>query len=210
MIPPVELLIATTNLGKLAEVAAVLKALPIEIVPLSRIENAPAVVEDGKTFEENAVKKAHTLAEFSGLVTLADDSGLEVDAVGGAPGVHSARYSGDDADDARNNQKLLQALTGVPEDKRGARFVCVLALCAPAALKGGERLFRGECEGRIAFAPKGASGFGYDPLFFYPPLGRTFAELDRDAKGCVSHRGAALRKLAAALPSLLSWVTSGE
>lgn len=210
MIPPVELLIATTNLGKLAEVAAVLKALPIEIVPLSRIENAPAVVEDGKTFEENAVKKAHTLAEFSGLVTLADDSGLEVDAVGGAPGVHSARYSGDDADDARNNQKLLQALTGVPEDKRGARFVCVLALCAPAALKGGERLFRGECEGRIAFAPKGASGFGYDPLFFYPPLNRTFAELDCDAKGRVSHRGAALRKLAAALPSLLSWVTSGE
>jgi len=206
----VELLIATTNLGKLAEVAAVLKALPIEIVPLSRIENAPAVVEDGKTFEENAVKKAHTLAEFSGLVTLADDSGLEVDAVGGAPGVHSARYSGDDADDARNNQKLLQALTGVPEDKRGARFVCVLALCAPAALKGGERLFRGECEGRIAFAPKGASGFGYDPLFFYPPLNRTFAELDCDAKGRVSHRGAALRKLAAALPSLLSWVTSGE
>ncbi|OGQ79785.1 MAG: non-canonical purine NTP pyrophosphatase, RdgB/HAM1 family [Deltaproteobacteria bacterium RIFCSPLOWO2_12_FULL_60_19] len=205
-----ELLIATTNLGKLAEVAAVLKALPIEIVPLSRIENAPAVVEDGKTFEENAVKKAHTLAEFSGLVTLADDSGLEVDAVGGAPGVHSARYSGDDADDARNNQKLLQALTGVPEDKRGARFVCVLALCAPAALKGGERLFRGECEGRIAFAPKGASGFGYDPLFFYPPLNRTFAELDCDAKGRVSHRGAALRKLAAALPSLLSWVTSGE
>jgi len=114
------------------------------------------------------------------------------------------------ADDARNNQKLLQALTGVPEDKRGARFVCVLALCAPAALKGGERLFRGECEGRIAFAPKGASGFGYDPLFFYPPLNRTFAELDCDAKGRVSHRGAALRKLAAALPSLLSWVTSGE
>jgi XTP/dITP diphosphohydrolase len=197
-----ELLIATTNSGKLAEVAAILKKLPVELVPLSRIENAPAVVEDGRTFEENARKKARALAEFSGLLTLADDSGLEVDALGGALGVHSARYSGDDADDARNNQKLLNELTGVPEEKRSARFVCVLALCAPAALKGGERLFRGECAGRIAFAPKGTNGFGYDPLFFYPPLNRTFAELDRDAKARVSHRGEALRKLAAALPSL--------
>ena len=197
-----ELLIATTNPGKLAEVAAILKALPIEIVPLSRIGNAPTVVEDGNTFDENALKKARTLAEFSGLVTLADDSGLEVEALGGAPGIHSARYSGEGANDARNNQKLLHALAGVPEDKRTARFVCVLALCAPAALNGGEWLFRGECAGRIAFAPKGANGFGYDPLFFHPPLNGTFAELGRDAKCRVSHRGLALSRLAAALPSL--------
>ena len=197
-----KLLIATTNPGKLAEVGAVLKELHIEIVSLNSLGGWPTVVEDGKSFEKNALKKARALADFSGLLTLADDSGLEVDALGGAPGVHSARYSGADANDARNNQKLLQALAGVPDDKRGAHFVCVLALCAPAALKGGERLFRGECEGRIAFAPKGANGFGYDPLFFYPALHCTFAELDSDAKVRVSHRGEALRKLAAALPSL--------
>ena len=197
-----ELLIATTNVGKLAEVEAILKNLPIEIVPLSRLGKSPAVVEDGKTFEANALKKARTLAEFSGMVTLADDSGLVVDALGGAPGIHSARYGGEGANDARNNQKLLQALADVPEEKRTARFVCVLALCAPAALNGDEWLFRGECAGRIAFAPKGENGFGYDPLFFYPPLNQTFAEIGRDAKGRVSHRGLALSRLAAALPSL--------
>ena len=197
-----KLLIATTNAGKLAEVEAVLKQLPVTIVPLARLGAWPQVVEDGKTFEENALKKARTLAAFSGRVTLADDSGLEVDALHGEPGIHSARYSGEDGDDARNNEKLLRALAGVPEEKRRARFVCVLALCAPAALGGGEWLFRGECEGRIAFAPRGENGFGYDPLFFYPPLNQTFAEVDREAKCRVSHRGQALRKLAVVLPSL--------
>jgi XTP/dITP diphosphohydrolase len=197
-----DLLVATTNAGKHAEIEGALKSLPVKLLPLSALKNGPSVVEDGKIFEDNARKKARTLAAFSGRLTLADDSGLEVDALGGAPGVHSARYSGENADDARNNEKLLQALANIPEAKRGARFVCVLALCAPAALGGGEWFFRAECEGRIAFGPRGENGFGYDPLFFYPPLARTFGELDREAKSRVSHRGRALRKLAETLSSL--------
>jgi XTP/dITP diphosphohydrolase len=193
----VDLLIATTNAGKLAEIEAALKELPVRILSLKDFPAAPEVVEDGATYEENALKKARTIAAFSGLPTLADDSGLEVDALGGAPGIYSARYSGDDADDARNNRKLLDELAGLPEERRGARFVCVLALSAPQ----GEWLFRAECPGRIAFAPRGANGFGYDPLFLYAPLGRTFGQLDRETKSRVSHRGLALQKLKAALPT---------
>jgi len=197
-----ELLIATTNRGKLSEIEAALKHLPLRILSLEDLADPPAVEEDGATFEANALKKARTLAAFSGRATLADDSGLAVDALGGAPGVHSARYSGKDAADAANNDKLLRELTGVPAERRGATFVCVLALCAPPPL-GGEWLFRAECAGRIAFSPRGARGFGYDPLFFYAPLGRTFAELDAEAKSRVSHRGQAVQKLAAALPAHL-------
>jgi XTP/dITP diphosphohydrolase len=204
----VELLIATTNPGKRAEIESILKRYSLRIISLNDLSSYPTVVEDGVTFEENALKKARTLAEFSGRVTLADDSGLEVDALGGAPGIHSARYGGEEADDIRNNQKLLRALAGVPEDKRTARFVCVLALCAPPALGGGEWLFRGECAGRIAFAPRGENGFGYDPLFFYPPLNRTFAEFDREAKSRVSHRGRALKEFTAAVASLPPFQTN--
>jgi XTP/dITP diphosphohydrolase len=193
-----DLLIATTNAGKLAEIQAALKELPVRILSLKDFAGAPEVVEDGATYEENALKKARTLAAFSGLPALADDSGLEVDALGGAPGIYSARYSGEDADDARNNRKLLDALAGLPEERRGARFVCVLALSAQQ----GERLFRAECLGRIAYASRGVNGFGYDPLFFYAPLGQTFGELDRTTKSRVSHRGLALRRLKAALPAL--------
>ncbi len=193
-----DLLIATTNAGKLAEIAAALKDFPVRILSLRDFPDAPKVIEDGATYEENALKKARTLAAFSGVPALADDSGLEVDALGGVPGIYSARYSGEDADDARNNRKLLDQLAGLPEARRGARFVCVLALSAPQA----ERLFRAECPGRIGFEPRGANGFGYDPLFFYPPLGRTFGELEREAKSRVSHRGLALQKLRAALPML--------
>ena len=198
-----ELLVGTTNPGKLAEIKARLGNLPIHIVPLGHLATWPEVAEDGRSFEENALKKARTLANFSGMPTLADDSGLEVDALGGAPGIHSARYSGEDANDARNNEKLLQALAGLPQEKRTARFVCVLALCLPDSRKRREWLFRGECEGWIASSLKGGNGFGYDPLFFYPPFGKTFGEVDRETKGRVSHRGKALRKLAEALPSLL-------
>jgi XTP/dITP diphosphohydrolase len=197
-----ELLVATTNAGKLAEIERSLKSLPLRVLPLSALKTWPIVVEDGKTFEDNARNKARTLAAFSGHLTLADDSGLAVDALGGAPGVHSARYSGETADDVRNNEKLLQALVNVPEDKRNARFVCVLALCAPADSGGGEWLFRAECQGRITLAPRGGNGFGYDPLFFYPALGVTFGELDGEAKNRVSHRGLALEQLVEALPSL--------
>lgn len=203
-----ELLIATTNPGKRAEIESILKRYSLWIISLNDLSSYPTVVEDGVTFEENALKKARTLAEFSGRVTLADDSGLEVDALGGAPGIHSARCGGEEADDIRNNQKLLRALAGVPEDKRTARFVCVLALCAPPALGGGEWLFRGECAGRIAFAPRGENGFGYDPLFWYPPLSLTFAELDREAKSRVSHRGRALKEFTAAVASLPPFQTN--
>lgn len=203
-----ELLIATTNPGKRAEIESILKRYSLRIISLNDLSSYPTVVEDGVTFEENALKKARTLAEFSGRVTLADDSGLEVDALGGAPGIHSARYGGEEAEDIRNNQKLLRALAGVPEEKRTARFVCVLALCAPPALGGGEWLFRGECAGRIAFAPRGENGFGYDPLFWYPPLSLTFAELDREAKSRVSHRGRALKEFTAAVASLPPFQTN--
>lgn len=196
------LLLATTNPGKLAEVTEFLKGLPVTIIPLSGLKDRPEIIEDGRTFEENALKKARALADFSGYATLADDSGIVVDALGGAPGVFSARYGGVEGDDARNNEKLLQALEGVAEEKRGARFVCVLALCTPNAERR-EWLFRGQCEGRIALAPRGENGFGYDPIFFYPPLGKTFGEIDRATKEKFSHRGDALRKLAAALPSIL-------
>jgi XTP/dITP diphosphohydrolase len=133
-----------------------------------------------------------------------------VDALGGEPGVLSARYSGEEGDDTRNNEKLLRALASLPQEKRTARFVCVLALCAPANFEKGEWLFRGECEGQIAFAPRGNNGFGYDPLYFYPPLGKTFGETDRETKGRVSHRGRALKKLKGALPSLFALQTSGK
>jgi XTP/dITP diphosphohydrolase len=203
-----ELLVATSNRGKLAEIDAILKGLPVSLLPLDALKNYPIVVEDGKTYQENALKKARALAAFSGRVTLADDSGLEVDALGGAPGIHSARYGGEEANDIGNNQKLLHTLAGVPEEQRTARFVCVLALCAPPTFGGGEWLFRGECAGRIAFAPRGENGFGYDPLFFYPPLNRTFAELDREAKSRVSHRGRALREFTAAVASLPPFQTN--
>ena len=203
-----ELLVATTNPGKLAEIEAVFKNLPVQVIPLSALSGWPKVVEDGKSFKENALKKARTLADFSGYLTMADDSGLEVDALNGAPGIHSARYSGEDADDARNNEKLLQALVHVPQEKRSARFVCVIALCSPILNGKKEWLFYGECEGWIAFEPRGENGFGYDPLFFYPPLGKTFGEIDRETKGGVSHRGKALAKLKQALPSLLHAMTN--
>ncbi|MBI2360978.1 MAG: XTP/dITP diphosphatase [Deltaproteobacteria bacterium] len=198
-----ELLVGTTNPGKLAEIRAHLGTLPIHIVPLGKLASWPEVAEDGKSFEENALKKARTLADFTGMPTLADDSGLEVDALGGAPGIHSARYSGEDANDARNNERLLQELAGLPREKRTARFVCVLALCLPDSRQRGDWLFRGECGGWIAFAPRGDNGFGYDPLFFFPPFGKTFGEVDRETKGRVSHRGKALGKFAEALPTLL-------
>ncbi len=189
------ILVGTTNAGKLREVTTVLSNLPLQIISLASFTTWPKVVEDGKSFAENALKKARTLSDFSGYVTLADDSGLEVSVLGGAPGIFSARYCGEEGNDDKNNKLLLRELSGVPQDKREARFVCVIALCVPRALGGKDWLFRGECDGRIAFAPKGEGGFGYDPLFIYPPMGLTFAELDPEAKNQMSHRGKALRKL---------------
>lgn len=199
----IELLVATTNPGKFAEVQAFLRKLPLRIVSLRALRNPPAITEDGATFEENALKKARTLAEHSGLLTLADDSGLEVDALNGAPGIYSARYCGQEGQDEKNNEKLLRELQNVPEEKRTARFVCALALCAPKSYDLKDWVVRESCAGRIASAPKGTNGFGYDPLFFYPTFGMTFGEIDRETKATVSHRGKALKKLAVTLPSLV-------
>ena len=194
-----KLLIATTNEEKFAEVRAFLKNLPLTILSLKSLGRWPAVVEDGAIFEENALKKARMLAEYSGMLTLADDSGLEVAALDGAPGIYSARYGGEEGNDDKNNEKLLRELQGVAEEKRSARFVCALALCAPKSRGMKERTVRESCEGRIAFELLGQNGFGYDPLFFYPPFGKTFGEIDRETKATVSHRGKALRRLAETL-----------
>ena len=205
----IELLVATTNSGKFAEVQAFLKDLPLRIISLGELRDPPPVIEDGNTFEANALKKARTLARFAGKLTLADDSGIEVDALDGAPGIHSARYCGANCDDGANNQKLLHELADVPEVKRTARYVCALALCAPNAGGWKEWTVRESCEGTIALAAKGSQGFGYDPLFFFPPFGKTFGEIDRDAKAAVSHRGKALRELAKLLPSWMNLTNHG-
>lgn len=183
---------ATTNPGKLAEfrmAAAALGRESIEILPLEGMASLPPCHEDGETFEQNAVKKAVHYSAFCQDFLFADDSGLEVDALGGAPGVRSARFSPEGTDDA-NNRLLLDRLAGAAN--RRARFVCVIALARQGRL---EATFRGSAEGTILAAPRGTAGFGYDPLFFYEPLGLTFAELDSAAKMRVSHRGAALRQL---------------
>jgi XTP/dITP diphosphohydrolase len=204
----IDLLVATTNPGKFSEVREFLDKLPLRILSLRDWENPPAIIEDGATFEENALKKARTMARFSGLMTLADDSGIEVDALGGAPGVYSARYGGEEGNDDKNNEKLLRMLKDVPYEKRTARFVCALALCVPAVDAMKEWLVRESCEGRIAFALEGSNGFGYDPLFFYPSLGKTFGQIDRETKSLVSHRGKALKKLAEILPNLVGWTAN--
>lgn len=195
-----DLLVATTNTGKFAEVRGFLAHLPVNVVSLNDLQQWPEVVEDGASFEANALKKARTLAEHSGYLTLADDSGLEVDALGGAPGIYSARFGGEPGNDRKNNQKLLNALKDVPQEQRSARFVCALALCEPRSRGARQWLTRQSCEGRIALEPRGEKGFGYDPLFFYPPWGKTFGEVDRQIKATVSHRGKALGELAQILP----------
>jgi XTP/dITP diphosphohydrolase len=200
----IELLVGTTNRGKFAEIEGYLQRLPLRLLSLQSLGNWPELVEDGATFEQNALKKAKTLAEYCGFLTLADDSGLVVDALNGAPGIFSARYAGEESNDARNNEKLLIELKHVPEQERSARFVCALALCAPDSDHPQEWIVREHCEGRIAFAARGENGFGYDPLFFYPPLDKTFGEIDRETKARVSHRGKALAKLAEILSSLFN------
>lgn len=202
----IDLLVATTNGGKLAEIKSFLKYLPVHIISLSDLQDPPVVAEDGQSFEENALKKARTLAEWSGYRTLADDSGLEVDALDGRPGILSARFSGIEGDDAANNSKLLEEMRDVPEEKRTARFVCVLALCAPTSEGGTQCTSRGSCEGLIGFAAKGKNGFGYDPLFFFLPLNKTFGEIDQQTKTTVSHRGKALKELVKVLPAWLDVV----
>jgi XTP/dITP diphosphohydrolase len=190
-LPPQKILIATKNEGKVKEIRDLVKDLPVEFLSLADIPETADVVEDGETFEENALKKARELARITGLVTLADDSGLCVDALEGRPGVLSARYAGETVSDEEKCVRLLEEMRDVPDSKRTARFVCVLALVDP---EGEERIFRGVCEGRILSELRGTQGFGYDPIFFYEEAGSTFAEMDRQSKNEVSHRGRALRQ----------------
>lgn len=181
--------LATNNLHKLEEFRELLQT-PLR--SLREIPNAPDVVEDGETFEANAIKKARSLAEITGDWALADDSGLEVDALNGAPGVYSARFAGEHGNDSANNRLLLEKLADSPD--RSARFVCVLALCHPVKPS---LVFRGECEGRIARSPSGSAGFGYDPLFVPEGYEQSFAALGSDIKRGISHRARALSLLLA-------------
>jgi len=184
----IRLLVATRNRKKLKEIREILERPGIELLGADDVGNLPEVEEDGDTFEANAIKKAITLARASGMLTLADDSGLETDALEGAPGVYSARYAGEPSNDAANNRKLLDALATTPN--RRARFRCAIALATP---DGRAATVDGRCEGRIAEAPRGEGGFGYDPLFIPDDHAQTFAELGSDVKHRISHRGAALR-----------------
>lgn len=191
-----DIVVATRNRGKVLEIADTLIALPVKVFSLEDFPAVPEPEENGETFAANAVLKAAYYSRHTGKPCLADDSGLEVDALGGAPGVYSARYAGPAADDVENNCKLLGALADVPEERRGARFRCVLAYAEPG---GGTITAEGCCEGIILPRPRGEGGFGYDPLFYMPALGKTLAELTLAEKNAVSHRGNALRNMAAKL-----------
>jgi len=187
------LLLASRNRGKLRELQELLAAVSIEIRTLEDFAEFPETVEDGLTFMENAAKKALAAACGTGITAIADDSGLEVDALGGRPGIHSARFAGEPADDGRNNRKLLELLRGVPVEKRTARFVCAIAIATP---EGKTYFAEGACEGVILSEPRGSGGFGYDPLFYLPHLKKTFAEMTIEEKNPLSHRGKALREAA--------------
>lgn len=187
-----ELVVATRNQGKLKEIRRLLAGVGIDVLSLAEFPDLPEVEEDGETFAENARKKGETVARLTGRLTLADDSGLTVEALGGDPGVRSARYAGESASDADNNRKLLAALDGIPRDRRQGAFVCVMALCPP---EGECTFFEGRVEGEILESPRGEEGFGYDPLFLVPQRGMTMAELPIDVKNALSHRGEALRKV---------------
>jgi XTP/dITP diphosphohydrolase len=206
---PPRLLVATRSTHKLAELRQLLALPRAELVTFDDVGIDEDVEETGSTFEANARLKARFAARASGLPSLADDSGIEVDALGGRPGVRTRRYAGEDATDAQNNAKLLGELDGLPPERRAARYVCVLALALPgrAGPRGGQPVIsvRGTCRGRIAATGKGNGGFGYDPIFepaSEPPGGRTLGEWSQDEKNRISHRGAAARRMTPILREL--------
>jgi XTP/dITP diphosphohydrolase len=186
-----KLLIATNNQGKVREFQELLQGLPYELVTPKELGIKLDVEENGKTYQENARIKAEAFARASGLLTLSDDSGLEVDALNGEPGLKSSRYAGEGASDRQRVEFLLNKLKNVPEQRRGARFRCVIALCRA---DGQTEFCEGTCEGNITFAPRGAEGFGYDPIFYFPELKQTMAELPAGVKNQVSHRARAAAK----------------
>lgn len=185
--------IASKNKHKLEEIKAILKDFPLEIKAMDEVGlDDLEVVEDGETFEENSMKKAVEVMQASGSIAIADDSGLEVEAIDNQPGVYSARFSGEDATDKKNNEKLLDMLKEIPLEKRQGKFVSVISVAFP---DGRKISVRGECPGIIGFEEKGENGFGYDPLFIVPEYNKTFAELQPDEKNRISHRARALEKL---------------
>ena len=194
------LVLATRNNGKVRELKELLKDYQVEVLSLEEYPDFPEVEEDGATFEANAIKKARETAVYTGVVALADDSGLEVDYLNGEPGVHSARFAGEPKDDQSNNEKLLKLLDGVPAEGRGARFRCVAAVAVP---DGPVYTAEGVCAGVIGMNLRGEKGFGYDPLFYLPEYDKTFAELDLSVKNKISHRGRALCEVKVILSKLV-------
>jgi len=195
------IVIATRNPGKTAEIRDLLEGFPVDIKNLSDFGPIPEVEEDGTTFDENAYKKSSFTARILGYPALADDSGLSVAALSGAPGVFSARYGGEGLSDVERCRKLLSEMRGRAD--RRAAFECVISLAVPT---GPALTYEGRCEGLLLEAPAGANGFGYDPVFFYPPFKKTFAELTREEKSRVSHRGQALRELRDEFEKVMTWV----
>ncbi|EEG78180.1 XTP/dITP diphosphatase [Dethiobacter alkaliphilus] len=196
-----KLIIASRNEGKLREFAQLLADSPLEPVSLSAYPNLPEIEETGSTFRENAALKAETVARLTGEWALADDSGLEVDALGGEPGVYSARYAGEGQGDEANNKKLLDKLADVPEEKRTARFRAVIAIARPGK---DTQFAEGAVEGIIAFSPQGSGGFGYDPLFLVPHTGKTFAQMTGEEKNRISHRARAMEQAMKILKQIAS------
>jgi XTP/dITP diphosphohydrolase len=201
MASPIILVLATRNAGKTAEIRALLKDFPIEIRNLDDFGPIPEIEEDGATFDENAYKKAHFAARVLGFPALADDSGLVVEALDGAPGVYSARYAGANASDAERSAKLLQAMAG--QTNRAAAFECVISIAVP---EGPALTYEARCEGQLTDQPIGENGFGYDPIFFYPPLNKTFAQMTMAEKSSISHRGKALQELQSEFDKALIWI----
>lgn len=195
------LVLATRNQGKIEELRKMLESYDVQVNGLDQYPECPEIEEDGDTFSANAKKKAETISDLLGLPALADDSGLEVDALGGKPGVYSARYAGPGATDQDNIHKLLEALADIPSSERKARFRCVLALAVP-----GKPTWtcEGTCEGQIISNPQGSGGFGYDPIFYLPSKGKTMAELTKEEKNAISHRGKAVRIFTEQIDTLLN------
>lgn len=198
-----KLVLATGNQGKVRELRAILSDLEVEVLSLRDFPDIGEITEDGQTFAENALIKAKAVTDATGLIALADDSGLEVDSLEGAPGLYSARFAGENRSDLDNNLKLLSLLKDVPVDQRTARFRCVIAITTPC---GEEYTADGTCEGIIGYEMKGNLGFGYDPLFYLPEHRQTFAELEHQLKNRISHRGRALAKAKSVLAEVLERV----
>jgi XTP/dITP diphosphohydrolase len=195
------LVIATRNPGKTAEIRDMLADFPINVKNLEDFGPIPPVEEDGDTFDDNAYKKASFVSKVLGLPALADDSGLVVEALGGAPGVYSARYAGDNATDEQRYTRLLVEMKG--QTNRKAAFECVISIAVPP---GPALTYEARCQGLIAEKPAGTNGFGYDPVFYYPPLKKTFGQLTREEKSRISHRGKALRELREEFDKVLIWI----